>query len=269
MSFNNVGSLTAARDTWEFVGLKNYVELFQSKIFLRSIVNVAKIWLVEGAVVLGFATLFSVILTSGVKGKSFWRSMLYLPNVISAVAMATMWLQYVFNSRYGLLRTVFEALGMEKMARYQWTSPDNLFLSMMIAVAFGSIGYYVLIIVAGIDNIPIDYYEAATIEGAGIVAKFFYITMPLLKDIYKRCIIFWSAGALGFFVWSSLFSFNMEPSTVTPVVYMYERIFGKATVSAGSSLNVGLGASVGVVVMIAVLIVNAIISRLLKTEEEN
>lgn len=268
MCFHKVNFITDSMDVWTFTGLENLTTLFSSPVFLRSLVNVLKIWILTGAVILGLALLFSVMLTSGIKGKKFWRAMLYLPNIISAVALVTMWLQYVFNNQYGFFKTIFEKLHWEKMAQFQWTSPDHLFLSMMIAFTFGSVGFYVLIFVAGIDGISKDYYEAATIDGAGAVKKFVMVTVPLLKDTIKRSIVLYTAGALGFFVYSSLFSLRMELATVTPIIYMYENVFGSSLSASSTELNVGMGAAVGVIVTAMVLVVNLILDKLLKTEED-
>ena len=265
MSFYNVEFITDDMDKWTFAGVENFQKLFSSPVFLRSMQNVLIIWLVEGAVILALAMLFSVMITSGIKGKNFWRALLYLPCVISAVALVNMWLQYVFNSQYGLLKKIFTAIGWQSMAEYQWLSPENLFLSMMIAFAFGSIGFYVLIYVAGIDGIPKDYYEAATIEGAGAGRQFFSITLPLMKDIIKRSIVLYSAGALGFFVYSSLFSNTTQMATVTPIVYMYDNVFGSSISTTSSQLNVGAGAAVGVIVTVCVLIINVLLDKLIKS----
>lgn len=265
MSFFDVTFVTDAMEKWSFAGVQNYRKLFFSSLFRRSVWNIVKIWLSEGAVVLGIALLFSVIITSRVKGKNFWRALLYFPNIISAVALVAMWLYYVFNNQYGLFHTVFSWLGWDTMATFQWTSPENLFLSMMIAYAFGNIGFYVLILVAGIDGIPYDYYEAATLEGAGAVRKLFSITIPLLKDIIKRCIVLWSASAIGFFVYSSLFSYSTELATVTPIVYLYDIVFGKAIGGTASNLNAGSGAAVGVIVTILVLGINFLLDFLIPT----
>ncbi|HIR51219.1 MAG TPA: sugar ABC transporter permease [Candidatus Avoscillospira avicola] len=268
MSFFDVRFITDSVDQWTMVGLENYRTLFGSSVFQRSLWNILKIWIIEGAAVLALAMIFAVILTSGIKGKGFFRAMLYLPNVISVVALATMWLQYVFNNQYGLFKSLFTWLGWDAMAAFQWTAPENLFLSMMIAYAFGSVGFYVLILVAGIDGLPKDYEEAAKLDGAGAVRRLFYITIPLLKDIIKRCIVLWSAGAIGFFVYSSLFSFNTEMATVTPIVYMYEIVFGKAVGATTAKLNAGGGAAVGVIVMVLVLLVNVVLNLLIKTESD-
>lgn len=268
MSFNHVEFITDDMRAWTFTGVENFAELFSSSVFRRALLNTLKIWLVVGTVILSLAMMFSVMITSGIKGKKFWRAMLYLPNVISAVALVNMWLQYVFNNQYGMLKMIFEKLHWEKMAQFQWTSPEHLFLSMMIAFTFGSVGFYVLIYVAGIDGIPRDYYEAATIDGAGAIKKFTMVTIPLLKDTIKRSIVLYTAGAMGFFVYSSLFSLRMEMATVTPIVYMYENVFGSSLAVASSELNVGIGAAVGVSVTMVVLVINIVMDKLIKSDEE-
>ncbi len=268
MSFHKVGFVTDSMKEWKFVRLDNYVKLMTSPLFRQSLVNILKIWLIGGVVILGLAMLYSVIITSGIKGKNFWRSMLYLPHIISSVALATMWLQYVFDNQYGLLKRLFTFLYWDAMAQFQWTAPENLFLSMMIAYGYAGVGFYMLIMVAGIDGISEDYYEASRIEGAGMVKQFFYITLPMLKDIIKRTIILYSAAAAGFFVYSTLFSFNMENATVTPMVYMYEVVFGSSIGTTAEDLNVGAGAAAGVLIMALVLIVNAVLNRLIPTESE-
>lgn len=268
MSFHKVGFVTDNMSQWEFVGLGNYSKLISSPLFRRSLVNILKIWLIGGVFILSIAMLYSVIITSGLKGKNFWKSMLYLPHIISSVALATMWLQYVFDNQYGLFKRLFEFLHWEAMIQFQWTSPEHLFLAMMIAYGYAGVGFYMLIMVAGIDGLSEDYYEAARIEGAGRLQQFFYITLPLLKDIIKRTIILYSAAAAGFFVYSTLFSFNMENSTVTPMVYMYEVVFGSGVSTNSADLNVGAGATVGVLIMVLVMVVNALLNRLIPTESE-
>lgn len=266
MSFFKAESLTASFRNWNFVGWGNYVELLGSPLFVQSLKNSFKIWIFGGLAILAFAMLFSVIITSGIKGKNFWKALIYVPHIINCVAMVTMWVQYAFNNQYGFFKTIFTSLHLTRLAEIQWTSSEYLFISMMIAYSFAAVGFYVLIMVAGIDDIPTDYYEAASIEGAGVWAQFFRITLPLLKDIIKRCVLLYSAAAIAFFVHASLFSFNTEMATVTPVVYMYDKAFGNSQLS-NSVTDVGLSAAVGVLVMLFVLLVNTVLNRIVKFED--
>ena len=175
MSFFKMSSISAKMSEWSFAGLSNYNNLLNSQLFIQSLKNIFFIWLIGGVIIFFFSILFAVILTSGVKLKSFFRSIIYLPNVVSAVAMATMWIHYVYNSKYGLLKSIFSLLHLDELAAMQWTSPNNIFMALDRAYSLGMVGYFMLIFMAGIERIPSDFYEAATIDGANIFQQFFYI----------------------------------------------------------------------------------------------
>ena len=222
MSFFSMTSVSDPMSTWEFVGFGNYSELMKTSIFMTSMKNMLKIWFIGGIGVIFFALLFSVILTNGVRAKSFWRALIYLPNIISAVAFANMWIYYIFQKRFGMLHNIFAALGLDKLARTDYMNGDMKFWSLLIAFCFGSVGYFMLIFLSGIERLPQDYYEAATIDGANKVQQFFRITLPLLKGVFKTVLTFWTVSVVGFFVWSQMWSpNNSESQTITPVVYMY------------------------------------------------
>lgn len=267
VSFFYTDSVSSKMSEWSFVGLKNYISLFQSSLFLQSLKNIFLIWIIGGLLVFSFSLIFSVILTSGIKFKSFFKSVIYLPNIVSAVAMATMWIHYVYNSRYGLLKSFFSFFKLDNLASIQWTSPDNVFKALLIAYSFGMVGYFMLIFTAGIERIPTDYYEAATIDGANIFQQFFRITLPLLSDVIRTNLILWTIYVSGFFVWSQLFSPTIaEPGTITPMVYMYEEIFGSLN-NAVTQKNVGNGAAIGVVLTLLITILSTLINFILRDKK--
>ncbi|MEG1569016.1 MAG: sugar ABC transporter permease [Oscillospiraceae bacterium] len=252
MSFNKLGNIADPMSAWKFVGLSNYQSLFETRLFIVSLKNIAGIWILGGILSLLFAMLFAVILTSGVKLKGFWRAMIYLPNVISGVAMGTMWVQYVYSAKFGLLKTVLNAVGLKKLSLTQWTSPKHIFVCMIVAFSFGIVGYFMLMLIAGIERIPVSYYEAATLEGAGVYKRFFSITLPLLMDVIKSVITLWTVTVVGFFVWSQMFTpFDIAEGTVTPMIYMYQQVFGSSFGTA--ERNVGGGAAIGVVLALIVV----------------
>lgn len=261
MSFFKMGSISDKMSDWVFNGFGNYNNLLNSQLFMQSLKNIFFIWLIGGIIIFFFAIVFAVILTSGVKLKSFFRSIIYLPNVVSAVAMATMWIHYIYNSKYGLLKSIFSLFRMDKLAAIQWTSPNNIFMALVIAYSFGMVGYFMLIFMAGIERIPSDFYEAATVDGANVFQQFFYITLPLLTDVIRTNIVLWTINAIGFFVWSQLFSpLIPEPGTITPMVYMYQEVFGGNTVVL--ERNVGNGAAVGVILTL-IIVLSFIITNIL------
>lgn len=266
MSFFTVPSIGDSMKKWTFAGMENYLHLFSSSLFRQSMINIMKIWVFGGLITMAAALLLAVVLTSGIKGKKFWRSVIYLPNIISAVALANMWLQYVFNTQYGMLKKLFSALQLRALAQINWTSGDMIFISMLIAYCFGCIGYYMLIILAGIERIPNDLYESAMLDGASPWKKFSLITFPLIRNVFRTCIMLWTVSTVNFFTWSRMFSRDTSPRTVTPVVYMYDSVFGLA--SGGiSERRVGAGAAVGVTVTLIVLLISLVLNKVFKEKE--
>lgn len=268
-SFFYMKFVTAPLSQWKYVGLKNYWLILNSYMFRRSLYNIFYIWLFGGTVVFFTAIVYAIVLTSGVKGKSFFRAVLYLPNVITAIALATMWLHYAFNSQYGLFHTIFSTLGLEKMANFQWTAAKHKLFSMTVAFSFGSVGYFMVIVMAGIEKIPTDFFEAAILEGANVYQKFRRITAPLILGVIKMGMVIWSIAVVAFFIWSKMFSpIDPEIGTVTPMVYMYELTFGRMVATNPELMNAGAGAAVGVVMTLLILVVFAAVNYLLPEQEK-
>jgi len=266
MSFYNIPDIASKTKEWSFVGLSNYEYLKNSSLFMQSMWNILKIWIFGGISIMFLSFLFSVILTSGVKGKNFWKSVIYLPNVIASVAMATMWTQYIYSDKYGLFKNIFKHLGLNGLANIQWLDSDHIFLALMIAFGFGAIGYYMLILISAIDGIPIDFYEAAVLEGANIFQKFFHITLPLLHDVFKTCVILWTITAVNFLIWAQVFVNEAPPQITTPGLYMYLKLFGISKINSAEKLNVGIGAAVGIIITITIIIGTSIVNRLFHRE---
>lgn len=259
MSFFRVESLTASTDYWSFYGLQNFVKIFNSTGFRQAIVNMVRIWLVGGVITLALSMLMAVVLTSGIRGAKFFKAAIYMPNIISAVALATMWIQYIFHYDYGLVNEIVQLFGGEKV---KWLGSDLKFWSMLAAFIFGSVGYYMLIYISGIEGIPKDLYEAATLDGASKVGQFTRITLPLMKGIIRTSITFWSINTTTFFLWSKMFSsVNTEGSTIAPVVYLYDIVFGGTGIV---ERDAGAGAAVGVVLTLLIIIIYAVMNKVLK-----
>lgn len=265
MSLFKVENMTGAVSDWVFVGFDNYVSLLNTQIFGAALINLLKIWAIGGLFVMSLGMLFAVILNSGIRGKNIFRAIIYMPNIVSAVALATMWVQYVYNPRFGLFKSFFTVLGASELAKINMTSPEFKFTAMLIAYCFGMVGYHMLIFSSGIEKISQDYYEASRIDGAGQLRQFLHITWPLCRGVLRTNITMWSITSVGFFVWSQLFSsVTADKSTITPLVYLYMQTFG-----AGNTVterNAGLGAAIGVILAILVIFVFFITNRVLKED---
>ena len=262
MSFFHVESLTASTSDWSFNGLANYFKIMHNAGFITSMKNFLAIWIVGGVITLALSLLMAVILTSGIRFQGFFRAAIYLPNIVSAVALATMWVQYIFNFDYGLLNQLVTALGFDKV---RWLGTDAKLWAMIAAFIYGSVGYYMLIYISGIEGILKDLYEAATIDGASKGKQFFSITLPLLRGIVKTTITFWTINAATFYLWSKLFSpVQTEGSTIVPVVYLYDTVFGGKGVI---ERDAGAGAAVGVVLTLIIIAVYLVTEKLFKSSD--
>jgi len=267
MSFFSVENITGELKYWVPVGIHNYIKLFDTPVFVQVFTNLIKIWLFGGIVVMTIALLFAVILNSGIKGKSFFRSLIYMPYTISTVAMALMWIEYAYNPNFGLFTKFFTLIGAENMAAIEWMSSDYKFISMFIAYCFGSVGYHMIIFSSGIEAIPQDYYEAARIDGCNKIKEFANITWPMIQGVLKTNLIMWSIECAGFYTWSMMFTSDGKVDGITgsPVAYMYMKLFGGSF--AVTDRDAGIAAAVGVITGLFILICFLGISKLIKNDD--
>ena len=245
MSFFEVKSMSSSVSEWSFNGIQNFKALNATS-FPDSLGMLLRVWLICGVVIFAFALFFAVMLTSGIKLKGFFRSMLYLPNVIPQIAVGYMWTLYVFSARFGLLKKFFSAIGWTAMAEFGWTIPDHMFLSMCIAYIFSNMGYFVLMYMAAIESIPKSLYEAATIDGAASFAQFRSITLPMIRNTLVSSITIWTTRVCAFFALSRVFA---AASTVSPLMFIYNVVFG----SESGRTAVGVGAAAAVVLTLIVV----------------
>jgi ABC-type sugar transport system permease subunit len=252
----------------EFRGLRNYLELVRNPLFQETFGVVLKWWLIGGGSLFVGAFFFTLLFMTGIRYKSFWRAVLYGPNLINVVAMTTMWSQYIYNSRYGLLKTFFEAVGLEKLASIQWTSMEMLFRSVLMAYVWGSVGYFFLIVLSGVERIPTDLYEAARIDGANTLQAFFRITLPLLRDVLRVATVMWSITAINMFAFPRTFTPVQVPrQTTTPAIYLYKLAFGTTSEGTGE-FALGKAAAAACLLLILVIVVSNVIGQLLKERRE-
>jgi len=259
MSFFDVPSMSAALSKWKFNGFSNFTALYRTS-FRGSLVTLLKIWLICGSIVAVLSLIFAVSLTSGIIGKGFFRSMLYLPNVIPQLAIGYMWTLYVFSSRFGLLKKFFTWIGWTALAEFGWTSPDNMFISMCIAYIFSNVGYFTLTFMSAIESIPTSLYEAASIDGAKRTTQFFRITLPLIRNTLTSNITIWTTRVCAFFALSNVFVSN---DTVSPLMYIYNVLFG----SDSGTTAVGVGAAAAVVLTVVVVLVYALSNLIPKNKD--
>ena len=161
----------------EFVGFGNYIEMFNSdKQFSKSLIISLKYAAIFVPLNMIIALFLAMLITQPVRGVKIFRTIFYIPTVISGVAVSILW-GWILNGDYGVLNYLLSLLGIEGP---KWlVDPAWAILAVIIASAFG-VGSMMLIFYTDIKNIPIDVYEAATIDGANPARQFFSITLPII-----------------------------------------------------------------------------------------
>ena len=173
-SFNDVNKFNMAT----FCGISNYQRLFQEPDLMLAMKNTLLYAVVTVPIGLALSLLVASLLNSKIKGTSFYRTIYFLPSVTMSVAVALVW-KLIFHGDFGILNTVLGIFGIEGQS---WlTNPHTALFCVMIVAIWGSVGYNMIILLAGMQGISRSYYEAAAIDGAGPVKQFFKITIPLLS----------------------------------------------------------------------------------------
>ncbi len=231
-------------NTPTFVNLRNFMLLFRDKAFKRSILNNV-IWaLVAGFIQVPLAMIMAIILSRRPKGWKFFRTVYFFPQVISGIALATLW-RAIYRADTGLLNALLTSVGLGHLAKDWLGNLNTAFPSVLIYWVF-YVGYYMVIMMADITTIDDSYYEAATIDGASDFQQAIYITIPLIrKTSLLTCVTLASVMGLRQFEQVYMLT-NGGPanSTSTIVLYMYKKLqdanYGMASASAVILIIIGV-----------------------------
>ena len=227
-----------------FNNVKNFSLLLKDKSFSRSVINNV-IWaLVAGFIQVPLAMVMAIILSRKPKGWKFFRTVYFFPQVISGIALATLW-RAIYNAEHGMLNGLLRAIGLGGLAKDWLGTIQTAFPAVLIYWVF-YVGYYMVIMMADITTIDTSYYEAATIDGATDFQQAIYITIPLIKKTsLLTCVTLASVMGLRQFEQVYMLT-NGQPAntTSTIVLYMYKKMqnanYGIASASAVILIIVGV-----------------------------
>ena len=225
---------------WKFVGLDNFAALFEDSWFIASLKNTVIYTAVTVPISLVLALILAVLIDSFCYQKlaGVLRVTMYMPHICNIVATASVWV--MLYSSYGPFTLLVKALGWENpplwLYDYTWSLP-----AVMLVSIWNTLGYRVFIYSAGIQSLPGDLYEAASIDGANSLQKFFHLTIPLLKPTTFFLTI---TGILNSFKAFGLINVMTQggpgDSTYTMVYYIYKCAFAYYKMGYGSAIAVVL-----------------------------
>lgn len=241
-----------------FIGLDNYVEMFTSSRALHAMKNSL---LFAGASVfiqLPISLLLALILASGIKGEGFYRTVYFIPVLISTVVIAQLWSK-IYNADYGLLNTLLENIGLANLAQDWLGQRETALVSSFIPTLWQYVGYHMLLMYAGAKSVSPEVIEAAKIDGASRIRTAFSVVIPLMKPILKVSLVFSVIGALKIFdLIYVLTGGGPFFTTEVPSTLMYTTIF--------DTFRYGYGSALSVFIILQCLILTIVINKAVKTE---
>ncbi len=257
MSFFNQTALSSNRT---FAGVENYIYLLKDEYFIQALFNTLKLMVGVPVVTLALALLMAVIITQGhLREKKFYRVVMFLPSILSTTVIGMLW-TFIYNPNMGLLNNFLDRIGLDFWAHAWLGDPKVALLAVAVVLIWTNAGYYMVMYIAGIDGISPDIYEAATIDGAGELNKFWRITLPLLRGVIKTTIVLCISTVLSSsFVLVTVMT-NGAPAGATSVLlqYMYQQAFTNA--------NFGYAMAIAVITLMIAFLLSRLSNRLTRKE---
>lgn len=209
-----------------FVGIKNYIRLFQDTTFIRSLGNTIKFALFATMGDLFIGTLIAVYLNKQrFRIGNALRAVFLMPLLISPIITGLIW-RYMYDPSSGLVYVILGYLGVTIDKFPGIASPDTAMLCIVIAHCWQTIPFVILVVTAGLVSIPLDMYEAAYLEGAGNVRTFFSISLPLLRDMYMVILIVSGVDTIKVFdIIYAITQGGPANSTISMSIYAYQSGF--------------------------------------------
>lgn len=264
MSMYQWGGYTADKT---FVGFQNFISLLHNDQFYRSFQNTILLIVIVTVVTFALSLVFAAILTrEKVKGQNFFRVVFYIPNILSVVVISGIF-SAIYDPTQGLLNTVLNPI-LRLFGRSPTASPilwlgssKTVIYSVVIAMVWQAIGYYMVMYMASMANVPDSLYESASLEGAGKTKRFFSITLPLIWTNIRTTLTFFiiSTINMSFLFVRAMTNGGPDGASNVFLSYMYQEAY--------TNSSYGYGMAIGAVVFIFSFILSAIINAATKREE--
>lgn len=243
-----------------FNGLQNYKDVFADPVFWQAVKNTLMFAVIRVPTVLVLSLIVALLLSSITRFKGFFRMLYFIPFVTSGVAISWVF-KFMYLPNFGIFTALFDFL---KIPRVDFLGePETALISIAAVTVWASIGFYTLIFLAGLEDIPIEFYEAAEVDGASAWQRFIHITIPLLNRTLVLVAVLAMISSLQTFTYVRMMSTDQGfggPLGVTrtlPILIYREAFF---------SMNMGKAAAISVLFFIIVLSVSLIQRKVLTRE---
>lgn len=245
--------------TETFVGFNNFKSLISDANFIRSMQNTILLIVVVTIITFALALVFAGILTrEKIRGKEFLRVVFYIPNILSVVVISGIF-SAIYQPENGMLNSILSMIKGETVT-ILWKGENLVMVSLIIAMVWQAIGYYMVMYMASMASIPESLYESANLEGAGRIHQFFHITLPLIWTNLRTTLTFFiiSTINMSFMFVKAMTSGGPDGSTEVFLSYMYKQAY--------TNSSYGYGMAIGVVVFAFSFALSAIINAITRRD---
>ena len=260
ISFYDWKIVDPAESTW--VGVENYARALGNPIFRRAVLNtlVYALVTVPGQMIMGL--IVAILLNQDIRKRAFFRVVYYLP-VITSWVIVSLLFEYMFSGQAGLVNYILRDVLHLIPKNILWLAdPVLAFVPIHLLGIWKGVGWTAVIFLAGLQAIPEHLYEAAEVDGAGPPARFFNITLPLLRPTILFLVVVLTIGALNAYISNLLITNGGDPLDLTHFILtlMYEATFDR--------LDFGYGSAISYLLTIFVFIISVVQIRLLRQEAD-
>lgn len=232
----------------QWIGATNFSTVFSDPLFWKSLWNTFRFLGIHIPLQVGSALILAVILNQKIQARGFFRAAFFLPVVVSGVVVTILWKQ-LYSTDTGLLNSLLMSVGLE---RVEWlTSPAIAMPAIAIMATWKNVGLYVILLLSGLQTIPKQVYEAATLDGAGKISQFFNITIPMLNPILLSVIILSTINGFSLFIEPYVMTGGGPlNSTLSMNLYIYNQGFAFYKMGYAATLGFVLAGIVFAVVLL-------------------
>jgi raffinose/stachyose/melibiose transport system permease protein len=234
-----------------FVGIQNYVQLFHDNVLMSGILRIL-IWAALAVLVkVGLGLVFAAMLRERLKGYGFFTSVFFFPVVISSSAMSLIF-SLMYDKDIGIINQTLGFFGLGFLQHAWLSDPGTAFFAAIAVPIYQDIGFFLVIFLAALQDIPGEYYESARIDGAGPFKTFFMVTLPLSLGSLRVCIVLAVTSAFKTFDYIFLLTAGGPGnSTQVPATWMYLQTF--------QSFKYGYGAAIAMLIFVLSLVVSGLV----------
>jgi len=230
----------------EYAGVKNILRIFQDEVFLQSVINTGIFLLLHIPLQIVAALFFAVLLNEKIKARGFFRTVYFLPVIVSGVVV-TILFQQLFSYDDGLLNQLLLKINLPQVP---WlVSPNWAMPSIAMMATWKNVGFYIILFLAGLQSIPEQLYEAAKLDGANRFQQFVKITVPMLNPTMVTVVVLSVIGGFSLFIEPYIMTGGGPMnSTLSAVLYIYNQAFNFSHMGYAATLGLFFAAIIFTVV---------------------